>query len=166
MTNQQPGGAPRPAPGEQHTLASGVSGGGLPPRAQAQGPPAAGPPAEPAAPWPPPGGIKRGKLIFAVAIAVVVAVTAIIGHAVARSSSIAVGDCVVTNPNALTQWDIKKVDCNNPGSGLDQFTVEKVVQVQSGSNGDCTGVPGSDTTFQDDPAGKTYCLTPYGLGQP
>jgi hypothetical protein len=70
-----------------------------------------------------------------------------------------VGDCVVTNPNVLTGWDIKKVACNsNPGSSL---VVEKVVSVQSGSNGQCDiGL----TTFQDDPASKTYCLTGYSFG--
>jgi len=86
-------------------------------------------------------------------------VAAIIGHAISSGSSIAVGDCVVTNPNVLTGWDIKKVACSsNPGPAL---VVQKVLSVQDGSNGQCDyGL----TTFQDDPAGKTYCLNDYSFG--
>lgn len=99
------------------------------------------------------------KLIIGGLIVVLVIVAAIIGHAIASSDSIAVGDCVVTNPNALTGWDIKKVDCNsNPGTAL---MVQRVVSVQDSSNGQCDfGL----TTFQDDPANKTYCLNDYSFG--
>ncbi len=86
-------------------------------------------------------------------------VAAVIGHTIAAGSSIGVGDCVVTNPNALTGWDIKKVACNsNPGSAL---VMQQVVSIQSGSNGQCD--PGL-TTFQDDPANKTYCLNGHSFG--
>jgi len=99
------------------------------------------------------------KLIIGGVIVLVLIVAAIIGHGIASGSSIAVGDCVVTNPNVLTQWDIKKVACNsNPSSAL---MVQKVVSVQDGSDGECGfGM----TTFQDDPAGKTYCLSDYSFG--
>ena len=99
------------------------------------------------------------KFIIGGVIVLVVIVAAVVGHRIASGSSIAVGDCVVTNPNVVTQWDIKKVDCNsNPGSAL---VVQKVVSVQDGSDGQCAfGM----TTFQDDPAGKTYCLSDYSFG--
>jgi hypothetical protein len=90
---------------------------------------------------------------------VLLIIAAIIGHTIASGDSIAVGDCVVTNPNVLTGWDIKKVACtSNPGASL---TVQTVVSIQNGSNGGCDfGL----TTFQDDPAGKTYCLNSFGGG--
>ncbi len=99
------------------------------------------------------------KLIVGGLVVVLVVVAAIIGHAVASGNSIAVGDCVVTNPNPLTGWDIKKVTCNsNPGAAL---IVQKVVSVQAGSNGQCAD---GLTTFQDDPANSTYCLSDYSFG--
>jgi hypothetical protein len=108
----------------------------------------------------PPGGTipPRKLIISAVAVMLVIA-AAIIGHAISSGSSIAVGDCVVTNPSVLTGWDIKKVACSsNPGTAL---VVQKVVSVQDGSDGQCGyGL----TTFQDDPAGKTYCLNDYSFG--
>jgi hypothetical protein len=121
-----------------------------PPPAQHQQHSAAGPPV---------GTIPPRKLILRGVVVVFVVVAAIIGHAISRSSSIAVGDCVVTNPNPLTSWDIKKVACSsNPGTAL---VVQKVVSVQDGSNGQCDyGL----TTFQDDPASKTYCLNDYSFG--
>src|SRR5689334_6294652 len=95
--------------------------------------------------------VQTRKLVIGGAIAAFVIVAAIIGHAIASGSSIAVGDCVVTNPSVMTGWDIKKVACgSNPGSAL---VLQKVESVQDGSNGECG--PGL-TTFQDDPAGKTY----------
>jgi hypothetical protein len=99
------------------------------------------------------------KLIIGGLVVVLIIVAAIIGHAIASSNSIAVGDCVVTNPDVLTGWDIKKVDCtSNPGTAL---AVQKVVSVEDGSSGGCDyGL----TTFQDDPAGKTYCLSAYSFG--
>jgi len=107
-----------------------------------------------------PGGtIPPRKLIIGGLVVMLIIVAAVIGHAIASSDSIAVGDCVVTNPNALTGWDIKKVACDSsPGSAL---VVQKVVSVQSGSNGQCDyGL----TTFQDDPTNKTYCLNDYSFG--
>lgn len=103
--------------------------------------------------------IPPRKLIIGGLIVVLVIVAAIIGHAIARSDSIVAGDCVVTNPNPLTGWDIKKVACNsNPGTAL---VVQKVVSVQDGSSSQCDlGL----TTFQDDPANKTYCLNDYFFG--
>jgi hypothetical protein len=105
------------------------------------------------------GAIPARKFVALVLVALAVIAVAIVGHAVASSDSIAVGDCVVTNPDVLTDWDIKKVACNsNPDSDL---TVQKVVSVESGSDGECDlGL----TTFQDDPAGKTYCLNGYLSG--
>ena|SRR6266567_5160021 len=105
------------------------------------------------------GTIPPRKLIISGVVVALVIVAAIIGHAISSGSSIAVGDCVVTNPNVLTGWDIKKVACSsNPGPAL---MVQKVVSVQDGSNGQCDyGL----TTFQDDPAGKTYCLNDYSFG--
>jgi hypothetical protein len=100
------------------------------------------------------------RRIITVAVIVVLGiVAAVIGHTIAAGSSIGVGDCVVTNPNVLTGWDIKKVACNsNPGSAL---VVQQVVSIQSGSNGQCdTGL----TTFQDDPSNKTYCLNGNSFG--
>lgn len=101
---------------------------------------------------------QRKKIVGAV-IAVLVIVAAIIGHAIASSDSIAVGDCVVTNPDALTGWSIKKVACDsNPGSSLE---IQRVEFVQDTSDGECDiGL----TTFQDDPNNKTYCLSPYSFG--
>jgi hypothetical protein len=103
--------------------------------------------------------IPPRKLIIGGLVVVLIIIAAVIGHAIASSDSIAVGDCVVTNPNALTGWDIKKVACNSsPGSAL---VVQKVVSVQNGPNGQCDyGL----TTFQDDPANKTYCLNDYSFG--
>lgn len=99
------------------------------------------------------------KLIVGGLVVVLVIVAAIVGHAIASGNSIAIGDCVVTNPNPLTGWDIKKVACNsNPGTAL---VVQKVVSVQAGSNGQCAD---GLTTFQDDPASATYCLSDYSFG--
>lgn len=103
--------------------------------------------------------VPSRKLIVAGVILLLVVVSAVIGHAVASGSSIAVGDCVVTNPDPLSGWDIKKVACNsNPGSALE---VQKVASVQSGSTGECGF---GFTTFQDQPSDQTYCLTPYFSG--
>jgi len=94
------------------------------------------------------------KALVAGAVVVLLIIVAIIGHVVASANAISVGDCVVTNPSVLSGWDIKKVGCNsNPGPGE---TVQKVVSVQSGSDGQCDP---DLTTFQDDPNNKTYCLT-------
>lgn len=105
------------------------------------------------------GTIPPRKLITAGVIAVLVIVAAIIGHAIASSDSIAVGDCVMTNPAVLTGWDIKKVACNsNPGFGLE---IQQVESVQNGPDGQCdVGL----TTFQDEPDNKTYCLNTYSFG--
>lgn len=107
----------------------------------------------------PGGAMPPRRLIVSGVVVVLVIVAAVIGHAIASGSSIAVGDCVITNPNVLTGWDIKKVACSsNPGTAL---VVQKVESVLPGSNGQCDfGL----TTFQDDPAGKTYCLSDYSFG--
>lgn len=101
---------------------------------------------------------SRRKIVAAV-IAFLIIIAAIIGHVIASSNSIAVGDCVVTNPDVLTGWSIKKVACgSNPGSS---FEVQRVEFVQDTSDGECDmGL----TTFQDDPNNKTYCLSPYSFG--
>jgi hypothetical protein len=99
------------------------------------------------------------KIVVAGVLAILVIVAAIAGHAIASSSSIAVGDCVLTNPSVVTGWDIKKTSCGaTNGTALE---VQKVVSVQSGTDGQCEA---GLTTFEDDPAGKTYCLTtdPFG----
>jgi hypothetical protein len=103
--------------------------------------------------------IPPQKLIVGGLVLVLIIIGVVVGHAIASSSSIAVGDCVVTNPNPLTGWDIKKVTCgSNPGTALE---VQKVVSVQDGTNVQCDyGL----TTFQDDPANKTYCLNGYSFG--
>lgn len=130
---------------------------GFPQSASAAGQPAPATPPQAAAR--PVVSVSPRKLIVGGLVVVLVIVAAVIGHAIASSNSIAVGDCVVTNPNPLTGWDIKKVACNsNPGTAL---VVQKVVSVQDGSNGQCDyGL----TTFQDDPASKTYCLNDYSFG--
>lgn len=114
-------------------------------------------PAQPASNQPasrPATAMTPQKIIIAGALAVLVIVAAIIGHAIASGSSIAAGDCVVTNPNVMTGWDIKKTTCGaTNGTALD---VQKVISVQSGPDGQCEA---GQTTFEDDPAGKTYCLT-------
>ncbi|HEX4258553.1 MAG TPA: hypothetical protein VH089_25935 [Streptosporangiaceae bacterium] len=131
----------RPSPG-YHPVQYGT----VPP-AQAQ--PASGQPVSR-----PATAVTPQKIIVAGVLAVLVIVAAIIGHAIASSSSIAVGDCVMTNPNVMTGWEIKKTTCGaTNGTALD---VQKVVSVQSGPDGQCEA---GLTTFEDDPAGKTYCLT-------
>src|SRR5262245_11424819 len=107
----------------------------------------------------PAGTIPPRRLIVLAVVVVLVIVAAITGHAISSANSIAVGDCVVTNPNVLTGWDIKKVAC---GSTTDPaMLVQKVVSVQDGSDGQCDyGL----TTFADDPAGRTYCLNDYAFG--
>lgn len=131
---------------------------GAPQATQPQQPPAAAGPV-PVLAAPPRPAIPLRKLVIAGVVVVLAIVAAVIGHAIASSNSIAAGDCVVTNPSVLTGWDIKKVACNaNPGSAL---VVQRVVSVQAGSNGQCElGL----TTFQDDPAGKTYCLNDFSFG--
>ena len=108
---------------------------------------------QPAATAQPTSTIPARKVLVAGAVVVLLIIVAIVGHVVASANTISVGDCVVTNPSALTGWDIKKVGCNsNPGPGL---MMQRVVSVQNGSNGQCDlGL----TTFQDESNGKTYCL--------
>jgi len=107
----------------------------------------------------PVASVSPRKFIIGALVVILVIIGAIVGHAIGSSNSIAVGDCVVTNPNLLSGWDIKKVACNsNPGTAL---VVQKVVSVQDGSSGQCDyGL----TTFEDDPANKTYCLNDYSFG--
>jgi len=117
------------------------------------------PTASPQAAARPAATVAPVKLIVGGVVLILVIVAVVVGHAIASSDSIAVGDCVVTNPNVLTGWDIKKVACgSNPGAAL---MVQRVVSVQDGSNGQCDyGL----TTFQDDPANKTYCLNDFSFG--
>ncbi len=100
---------------------------------------------------PKPGtGIKPRQIVIGL-VGVVVILSAIIGHAMSGGSNIKAGDCVITNPNAVTEWDIKKVNCSSPP----QAEYYQVASVQSGSNGNCGG---EYTTLNDEPANQTYCL--------
>jgi len=122
---------------------------------------------QPAAARPPAGHVRNAgnstnarKIIVAGVVVVLLIIVWIVAHAVTSGNSISAGDCVVTNPNALTGWDIKKVGCDSSqGVGV---TVQKVMSVQSGSDGECDlGL----TTFQDQPGNETYCLEgdPFGI---
>lgn len=103
--------------------------------------------------------VSPRKLILAGVILAIVILTAVIGHTIASRNSISIGDCVVTSPSLTSDWDVKKVACSST-PGIDQ-QVQKVVAVQNDSNGQCElGL----TTFQDDPDGKTYCLSSYTWG--
>src|SRR5215471_7512788 len=79
---------------------------GFPPSAPAMAQQA--PTASPQAAARPAATVPPVRLIVGGLILVLVIVAAIVGHAIASSDSIAVGDCVVTNPNVMTGWDIKK----------------------------------------------------------
>jgi hypothetical protein len=125
--------------------------------------PPMGPPPMASAPMgPPPSGrprpvMSRGRLIVGGIIVVGLIIAAIIGHAIESKSSIAVGDCVQTTPSVTSGWDITKVSCNQQyGLGTSTYQVQTVLD---GSNQTCYG--DSETTFNDDPAGKTYCLVPW-----
>lgn len=101
------------------------------------------------------------KALVAGAVVVLLIIVAIVSHVIASGNAISAGDCVVTNPNALTGWDIKKVACNSdPGPGE---TLQKVVSVQNGTDGQCDP---ELTAFEDDPSNKTYCLSGslFGIG--
>jgi hypothetical protein len=93
------------------------------------------------------------KLIVAGVVIVLFIVVTVVAKVVSSDNAISAGDCVVTNPDVMTGWSIKKVSCDSdPDSGL---TIQQVVSVQSGSGGQCDmGL----TTFQDDPNNETYCL--------
>ena len=82
--------------------------------------------------------------------AVAVILLAIIGHTIG-GGGIKAGDCVTTFTDPLNDNShIFKASCSNPPAGY-----YKVLQVQDGTNGYCAI---GDTTFQDDPADKIYCL--------
>jgi len=118
------------------------------------------PPGPPSAAGRPPVTASTKRLIVTGVVVVGLIVAAVIGHAIASGSSIAVGDCVQTSPSVTSGWDIKKVDCNQQFGIGD--SVYKVDTVLDGSNQSCTGeLAGSETTFNDDPANKTYCLLPW-----
>jgi hypothetical protein len=112
----------------------------------------------------PPGGrppvtANPRRLIIVGVIVVGFIIAAVIGHAIAggSGSGIATGDCVETSPSVTSGWDITKVSCNqqyNLGS-----SVYQVQSVLNGSGQSCYG--DSETTFNDDPANKTYCLLPW-----
>jgi hypothetical protein len=75
---------------------------------------------------------------------------AIIGH-VTGGGGVKVGDCVTTITNPFNDNShIFEASCSNPPASY-----YKVLQVQNGADGYCAV---GDTTFQDDPADKTYCL--------
>ena len=75
---------------------------------------------------------------------------AIVGHAIG-GGGIKAGDCVTTFTNPLNNNShIFEASCSNPPANY-----YKVLQVQDGANGYCAI---GDTTFQDDPADRTYCL--------
>src|SRR5262245_56801950 len=103
--------------------------------------------------------VSRRRLIAAGVLAALVIIAAVLGHAIVSSDSIMLGDCVVTSPNLASGWDIGKVACSSdPGAGQ---AIQKVASVQAGANRQCDrGL----TTFQDDQAGKTYCLTGSAFG--
>jgi len=103
---------------------------------------------------PTPSARVKPRHVVAGIAGVTAIIATIIGHAIGSGSSITAGDCVVTNPSALTDWDIKKVACSNPPQG----DFYKVTSVQGGSDGGC-GI--EYTTFRDDPEHKTYCLAQH-----
>ena len=82
----------------------------------------------------PSAGIKPKHVIVGL-ISVAAIISAIIGHAMASGNAIKAGDCVVTSPNAVTDWDIKKVSCSSPP----QAEYYQVASVLSGSNANCYG---------------------------
>lgn len=131
------------------------AGGAQPPGTPAWGGPLpAGPPPSSGQSWVQRN--PRGILVIGIVVVLLI-VAAIIGKAIASHDSIAVGDCVQTSPSVTTGWDIKKVDCSqqyNLGS-----STYKVDSVLDGSSASCYG--SDETTFNDDPAGKTYCLSPW-----
>lgn len=112
---------------------------------------------------PPPAGAKswmqrNPRAVIGICAAVVgLIIAAIIGHAIASGSSIAVGDCVRTSPSVTSGWDIKKVDCNQQyGLGSSVYKVDTML---GGSGSSCFG--SDETTFNDEPANKTYCLSDW-----
>jgi hypothetical protein len=130
---------------------------GVVPPAQTQPTPAQPTPVQPASKAA--VAVTPQRIIVAGILAVLVIVAAVIGHAIASSGSIATGDCVITNPDVMTGWDIKKTSCGaTNGTALD---VQKVVSVQSGPDGQCEA---GLTTFDDHPANKTYCLATDAFG--
>jgi hypothetical protein len=85
-----------------------------------------------------------------VGAAVALLLLAIIGHAIG-GGGIKAGDCVTTFTDPLNDNShIFEASCSNPPASY-----YKVLQVQDGTNGYCAI---GDTTFQDDPADKIYCL--------
>lgn len=96
-----------------------------------------------------------------VVVVALVIVAAVIGKSLAGGGeSIAVGDCVQTSPNGLQSWNIAKVACSTQTNLGDP--AYQVTSVQDGTSGYC---PGGETTFEDDPANKTYCLNLWYGGQ-
>lgn len=88
--------------------------------------------------------------IGAIGAAFALILLAVIGHVIG-GGGIKVGDCVTTITNPLDDNShIFEASCSNPPASY-----YKVLQVENGTDGYCAV---GDTTFQDDPAGKTYCL--------
>ena len=86
-----------------------------------------------------------------ICVAGILVILVIAGHVVG-GDGIKVGDCVTTFTNPLDDNShIFKASCSNAPKG--QYY--KVLQVQDSTGGECSL---GDTTFQDDPANKTYCL--------
>jgi len=88
--------------------------------------------------------------VGAVAVAVVLVLLAIVGHAIG-GGGIKAGDCVTTFTDPLNDNShIFEASCSSPPA-----LYYRVLQVQDSTGGNCLV---GDTTFQDDPANKTYCL--------
>jgi hypothetical protein len=86
----------------------------------------------------------------AAGVAVALVLLAIVGHAIG-GGGIKAGDCVTTFTDPLNDNShIFKASCSSPPAFY-----YRVLQVQDSTGGNCLA---GDTTFQDDPANKTYCL--------
>ncbi|MGE5289478.1 MAG: hypothetical protein ACM3ML_20220 [Micromonosporaceae bacterium] len=99
--------------------------------------------------------------------AVALAATLTVGTGLAAACGVlgghvySVGDCVTTETDATGNSTMTKVSCGKPPTAF----IYKVVEVISNADGICGG--DSDTTFSDQPAGKTYCLRQvYVFGAP
>jgi hypothetical protein len=88
--------------------------------------------------------------VRAIGAAVALILLAIVGHAIG-GGGIKAGDCVTTITNPLNDNShIFEASCSSPPSFY-----YRVLQVRDSTGGFCAV---GDTTFQDDPANKTYCL--------
>lgn len=95
--------------------------------------------------------MPRRYKIRIIGAAVILILLAVVGHVVG-GGGIKAGDCVTTFTDPLNDNShIYKASCSKPPAQL----YYKVLQVQDSTGGECIE---GDTTFQDDPANKTYCL--------